>query len=136
MKHRIEYLINELKMTNAKFAEEIDVPKSVISHILTGRNKPSLDFIIKILNKFSNINSDWLLFGKGNIYSSDSSTPKNLNQNIDLFNKIDKNTENKDIKQNNNIKNNESLQNINRFEKQISKIIVYYSDNTFDEFNK
>lgn len=136
MKHRIEYLINELKMTNAKFAEEIDVPKSVISHILTGRNKPSLDFIIKILNKFSNINSDWLLFGKGNIYSSDSSAPKNFNQNIDLFNKIDKNTENKDIKQNNNIKNNESLQNINRFEKQISKIIVYYSDNTFDEFNK
>ncbi len=135
MKHRIEYLIGELKMTNAKFAEEIGVPKSIISHILTGRNKPSLEFITKILNRFTNINSDWLLFGKGNIFSTDKANEKN--NNLNLFDNITKTNEQTQelytettINKQNNIENKTSLT------KQIAKIIVYYTDNTYEEFYK
>ncbi len=149
MKHRIEYLIEELQMTNAKFAEEINVPKSIISHILTGRNKPSLEFITKILTKFKNINPEWLLFGKGNIYKTlsqeDSSNNNNNNtENATLFDNINKNLPDNDknnIPLTNNSNNRHSdiiTENKNKhiITKQIKKIIVYYSDNTFEEFNK
>jgi len=135
MKHRIEYLIGELKMTNAKFAEEIDVPKSIISHILTGRNKPSLEFITKILKRFNNINSDWLLFGKGNIYKSlnDSNDNTNKLQDTTLFDSPfdTKKQEIPEIKE-----EKQKTENKIVITKQIKKIIVYYTDNTFEEFNK
>ncbi len=70
MKDRIAKIIREEKMTAAKFAEEIGVQASGISHILSGRNNPSTDFLIKILDRFRGINSEWLLLGKGNMYKS------------------------------------------------------------------
>ena len=68
MKERIqEFLIRENK-TSAQMAEEIRVQPSGISHILSGRNKPSLDFIIKMLEKYPFLSVEWLLFGKGSMY--------------------------------------------------------------------
>ncbi len=68
MKERLlEFLRSENK-SSAQFAEEIGVQPSGISHILSGRNNPSLDFILKMLEKYPFISTDWLLFGKGNMY--------------------------------------------------------------------
>ena len=67
MKTRIEQLIEFLNLTPSKFADEIDVPRSSISHILSGRNKPSLDFVKKIVDRFPDIEIEWIIFGKGNI---------------------------------------------------------------------
>jgi len=70
MKDRIlEFLQNENK-SYAQFAEEIGVQPSGISHILSGRNNPSLDFVIKMLHKYSSLSAEWLLFGKGPMYKS------------------------------------------------------------------
>jgi transcriptional regulator with XRE-family HTH domain len=63
----LEFLKSENK-TSAQFAEEIGVQPSGISHILSGRNNPSLDFVVKMLEKYSFISSEWLLFGKGSMY--------------------------------------------------------------------
>lgn len=49
-------------------AEDIRVQPSGISHILSGRNKPSLDFILKMLEKYPFLSTEWLLFGKGSMY--------------------------------------------------------------------
>jgi transcriptional regulator with XRE-family HTH domain len=69
MKERLlEFLKNENK-TSAQLAEEIGVQASGISHILSGRNNPSLDFVLKMLEKYQFISTDWLLFGKGSMYS-------------------------------------------------------------------
>jgi transcriptional regulator with XRE-family HTH domain len=73
MKDRIAKIIREEGMTAAKFAEEIGVQASGISHILSGRNNPSTDFLIKILDRFRGINSEWLLLGKGNMYKTGAS---------------------------------------------------------------
>jgi transcriptional regulator with XRE-family HTH domain len=68
MKERILEFLRMENKTSAQFAEEIGVQPSGISHILSGRNNPSLDFIIKMLEKYSFLSTDWLLFGKGSMY--------------------------------------------------------------------
>tara|TARA_B100000073_G_C23471411_1_gene467618 strand:- start:279 stop:647 length:369 start_codon:yes stop_codon:yes gene_type:complete len=60
---RIKKIIEDNDLTNSEFAEKIGVPKSSISHLLSKRNKPSLDIITKISEKFDEITSDYLIFG-------------------------------------------------------------------------
>lgn len=56
-----------MDLSPSQFADEIGVQRSGVSHILSGRNKPSLDFILKILTRFPEVDADWLLFGKGSM---------------------------------------------------------------------
>jgi transcriptional regulator with XRE-family HTH domain len=62
---RVLILIKEYGLTASEFADKIDVQRSSMSHLVSGRNKPSLDFIQKILNNFSDINPTWLIMGTG-----------------------------------------------------------------------
>lgn len=62
---RISLIISTKGMSNAEFAEAIDVQPSNISHIMSGRNKPSLDLVMKVLKRFPELRTDWLLMGKG-----------------------------------------------------------------------
>ena len=70
MRDRLEKFIKTEGLTPSRFAEIMGVQPSSISHILGGRNKPSFDFIEKMLQRFPKLNPDWLLLGKGNIYRS------------------------------------------------------------------
>lgn len=69
---RIKSLLAVKNLTSSQFANEIGVQRSGISHILSGRNKPSLDFILKILDHFPEINEVWLLKGEGEMYKGNS----------------------------------------------------------------
>ncbi|WP_299254698.1 helix-turn-helix transcriptional regulator [uncultured Cytophaga sp.] len=62
---RVLILMKEFELTASEFADKIDVQRSSMSHLVSGRNKPSLDFIQKILNNFSDINPTWLIMGTG-----------------------------------------------------------------------
>jgi len=104
MKDRIQKIIDVYSLTSNSFAQEIEVNRSTISHILTGRNKPSIEVIQKILKRFNSISSDWLLLGIGDIEGSTNS--------VDAANK--------------------SLNKVS--EKQVEKIIVVYNDQTFKEY--
>ncbi len=73
MKERIQQFLAVENKTSAQFAETIGVQPSSVSHILSGRNNPSLDFILKMLAKFPELSTDWLLFGKGAMYKSSKS---------------------------------------------------------------
>jgi transcriptional regulator with XRE-family HTH domain len=77
---RIKKIMIERKMSASDLSKKINVQKSSISHILNGRNKPSLDFIVKLCNSFNDINLDWLINGKI------TSIPK-LNSDFSLKNK-------------------------------------------------
>jgi transcriptional regulator with XRE-family HTH domain len=68
MKDRLLEFLRAENKSSAQFAEEIGVQPSGISHILSGRNNPSLDFILKMLEKYKFLSTDWLLFGKGSMY--------------------------------------------------------------------
>ena len=61
---RIKRIISDSGLSNSSFADKIGVPRSSISHILSGRNNPSLDLIIKILRNFDDIKADFLLRGE------------------------------------------------------------------------
>jgi DNA-binding XRE family transcriptional regulator len=65
---RIETFLAETKMSPSLFADAIGVQRATISHILSGRNNPSLDFVQKILSRFSKLSPDWILSGKGDIW--------------------------------------------------------------------
>jgi transcriptional regulator with XRE-family HTH domain len=69
MNNRIGLLLKVKDVTASRFAEMIGVQPSNISHILSGRNKPSLDFIIKVTETFPDISLEWLMFGRGSMFS-------------------------------------------------------------------
>ncbi len=68
MKERILEFLKKENKSSVHFAEEIGVQPSGVSHILSGRNKPSLDFVLKMLEKYKFLSTEWLLFGKGSMY--------------------------------------------------------------------
>ena len=61
---RISQILEEQQLSSSAFADTIGVQRSSISHVLSGRNKPSLEFILKIIRAFPSYSTDWLLFGK------------------------------------------------------------------------
>ena len=61
---RIRKVIDDSELSSAAFADKIGVQRSSISHILSGRNKPSLDFVLKVLHAFPTLHTDWLLLGR------------------------------------------------------------------------
>jgi transcriptional regulator with XRE-family HTH domain len=65
IKDRIIEFLKAENISSASFAQQIGVQPSGISHIFSGRNKPSLDFIVKMLGRYPSLSTEWLLFGKG-----------------------------------------------------------------------
>ena len=61
---RITQILEEQQLSSSAFADTIGVQRSSISHVLSGRNKPSLEFILKTVRAFPAYSTDWLLFGK------------------------------------------------------------------------
>ena len=125
MKDRIVKIIELEEISSSKFADEIGVQRSSISHILSGRNKPSLDFINKILSRYRNINADWLLTGRGEIHKEFKHEYKHEEEEINT------NTNNEPAY--NNTQQEAPLQQVIEKKKNITRIVVYYDDNSFEE---
>ena len=144
MKERIFQFLKEENKTSAQFADEIGVQPSGISHIISGRNNPSLEFILKMLEKYNYLSTDWLLFGKGEMYKT-KQTPSLFDEPHTVIN-----AENKQPKLFDNIANNANVETPqitaatqtqetiekSRKQKNVSKIVWFYDDNTFDEFTR
>ena len=62
---RLKKILSYYNLTSSTFADTIDVQRSSISHLLSGRNKPSLDFIMKTVNKYPEVDLYWFLYGEG-----------------------------------------------------------------------
>ena len=61
---RFKLILEQLKLTPSEFADRIGVQRSNISHVLSGRNKPGIDFLEKMLTVFPEIDVAWLITGK------------------------------------------------------------------------
>ena len=77
MKERLEFILKNKGLTATSFARMLEIQPSGLSHILSGRNKPSFDLVVKILKVFPEFNPDWLLLGSEQIYrdGAPSSSP-------------------------------------------------------------
>ena len=145
MKDRIKKIMDREDLTASKFADRLEINRAVISHILNGRNNPSLDVVTKILSEMSYINSDWLLSGVGSMYK-DGFTPKEENERS-LFPKETLNTDedtdvNKYAKENNfkgslvtdKVNDKQDVTSVSVNNRKVRQIIIYYDDNTFETF--
>lgn len=74
---RISQLIEYTQLSLSEFADKVDVQRSSISHITSGRNKPSLDFLIKVKDTYPLLRWEWLIEGEGPMLEQESSTPTN-----------------------------------------------------------
>ncbi len=72
MQARIKKIIEDLGITQSEFAKQIGVERANISHIISGRHKPSYEFLRKVLETYPNLNAEWLMLGKGHIYKQDT----------------------------------------------------------------
>ena len=72
---RIKEVIAQHELSSTAFADRLGVQRSSISHILSGRNKPSLDFIMKLLQAFPTTDTNWLLFGSEQKSQTTSAQP-------------------------------------------------------------
>ncbi len=75
LNERISKVISYSELSSSEFADEIDVQRSNISHITSGRNKPSLDFLIKIKERFPELQWEWLITGEGEMIKSPEKEP-------------------------------------------------------------
>jgi len=137
MKERlIEFLRIENK-SSAQLAEEIGVQASGISHIISGRNNPSLDFVLKMLEKYKFLSTDWLLFGKGAMYKE--SRMQSLFENTDsagsesshvtgeiVKNEVDSLVQDSPVR--------ETVVPLNNMASGIVRIVWFYGDNSFEEY--
>ena len=110
---RVKYLMKLNNLSASAFADKVDVQRSSISHLLSGRNKPSLEFVNKVLLAFPKISADWLLNGKTEVSSTDIkppiSSPKEKQPTPTPLPTVGK---------------------------QIKKVVIFYTDNTFEEVIK
>lgn len=111
--NRLKKLMEHHQLSASTFADKIGVQRSSISHILSGRNKPSLDFILKVTSAFMDVDLYWLLNGTGVFPTPEVSKEKNTTDGPSSFNI-----------------------NSDSGGKQIQRIVVFYTDGTFDEYQK
>lgn len=148
-KDRILQIMEKEGVNATQFAVEIGVKGPTLSHILNGRNNPSLDVIKRILERYRTISSDWLILGVGSMYRDTKHSQMlslfDTEEDIDLksITYSDKNDEKSEVKnaneeiksdKNSDIAVNSSHYISVRTAKSVQKIIVYYDDNTFQEF--
>lgn len=87
---RISKIIEYSKLSSSEFADEIDVQRSSISHITSGRNKPSLDFLVKVKEHFPELEWEWIINGNGEMLNSDTEKSEKKSTSLpDLFSLID-----------------------------------------------
>lgn len=146
MKDRIKQIMENENLTPAKFADRLQINRAVISHILNGRNNPSLDVVMKILNDMNYINPEWLINGVGLMYK-DGIDVDSIPKEPDLFNQNEKkpdhssvesefSTENEVKTHQKSIQSSDSkqIESIKIADKKITQLIIYYNDNTFETF--
>ena len=157
MKDRIKLIMDNEHLTPSAFADKLQLGRAVISHILNGRNNPSLDVVSRILSKMDYIDSDWLLTGNGKMYNTDNrekshlaatTIPVNSNLQPDLFfqNEISQSSDKSEseyrkeiiVEKPQKVEEDIVKQSViyqKAPERKVTKIIIYYSDNTFETFN-
>ena len=135
MEERLLQFLNAHNLSSTKLADQIGVQRSSISHIVSGRNKPSYDFIYKFLQHYPNISSRWLILGEGPMYLTQTqasltfeeptaqSTPRESSDSVSGSQKL----------QTANSEREKTDQKIQQ-DRKIKRIVIFYNDNHFEEY--
>lgn len=124
--NRLKKVMDFYNISASSFAETIEVPRSSISHILSGRNKPSLDFVLKTIETYQEIDLYWLLKGIGHFPKNTSSLPDTKSAPVKKEAPESKKEETPAI---------EPQTILNTKNSAIEKVLVFYKDGTFKEYH-
>ncbi|WP_412985182.1 helix-turn-helix domain-containing protein [Pontimicrobium sp. IMCC45349] len=113
---RLEKVMKYYSLSASAFAEKIGVQRSSISHILSGRNKPSLEFTMKILTSFPEVDLYWLLNGKGN-FPKEEENKQSIDSTSNFTNQVQT-----------------KIQNPTPTNSEIERIVIFYKDGSFKNF--
>lgn len=141
MKDKLQLLLNKEGLSANKFANILDTQPARISHILSGRNKPSCDLIQKILQQFPHINPDWLLLDSEYMYRDSIDEPTNQGasdaaKDKDLFSAA---IDNGPASRESIVSENPDFPGFcspSKSDTKIERIIILYTDGTFRDFRK
>ncbi len=135
---RLHQVFKYYQLTAAIFADEIKVQRSSISHLLSGRNKPSLEFVLKIVSHYHEVTLDWLLHGKGTFPAKDiKEDKKEITTQANLFNTIDNNATALPNTSSETIENSPVINDVKQKTTNLSeveRIVVFYTNGTFKEY--
>ncbi|MDC7999807.1 helix-turn-helix transcriptional regulator [Aequorivita todarodis] len=124
---RLEKILEYYGITATAFAEKLDFNRSTISHLLSGRNKPSLEFVMKLLQQFPEVEMNWLLFGKGSF----PTIPENRNA---IAAPKQKPIAAEDLFSNkNNVEADKTVRS-NQNSETIERIVIFYRDGSFNVY--
>ena len=118
MNRRLQQFLEVEKLSPARLADSLGIQRSGISHLLSGRNKPSYEFINNFLTRYPQIDATWLITGKGKMYKDDFSPYSGEELNFHQEQEVESTSfsiESDDIRK-------------------AKRITVYYSDGSFQDF--
>lgn len=149
MNKRLEQFLKAENISQSQFADKIGVARASVSHILAGRNKPGYDFLLNISKHYPSLNLEWLITGKGKMYSGSiaapaaattlfdddddtaqirqkTSAPKDEADTVGILQKRQTPDASKAIATDTTTQNTEHKRNI-------SRIVIFFDDNTYQE---
>ena len=148
MNHRLQQFLSAENISQAQFADSIKVARASVSHVLAGRNKPGYDFIRSVSEQYPKLNLEWLICGKGKMYKQDSPsivqpavTPEKETNDDTLFSDGLFGTQETDKEPVGKVEGTPvpvasapaETDGATAHERSITRIIVFYDDNTFQE---
>jgi transcriptional regulator with XRE-family HTH domain len=145
MNNRLKQFLSAENITQAQFADSLNVVRASVSHVLSGRNNPGFDFIKAMMARYPRLNIEWLIFGKGKMYKDQETSKDDFHDEAQLFPifepepvlRIPETSSVEDViyseQTSSEIKTLDNT--IREVEKQrkVSKIIVLFDDGTFQE---
>jgi len=148
---RVEIILDYYSLNASSFADKIGVQRSSMSHLLSGRNKPSLDFILKIMSVFPEVDLYWILNGKGTFPKEELESGANkiaptpifvnpisetkLDNQTDLFSTKNLPTKNQTEENQPNLFSNSKLASMNKTDGEIDRIVIFYKNGTFKTYS-
>lgn len=142
---RLKKLMNEKNLSATQFSEEVGIQRSALSHVLSGRNKPSLDFMLKVKNQYQEIELDWLLLGKGKMIKKEEPvqpSPEKITEEVQpeinfteekTIEDLRKEESGSKIAEIQNVSSKIETSGLKKGEKP-THILIMYADNTFETF--
>ncbi len=134
---RLEIILEYYSLTASSFADKIGVQRSSMSHLLSGRNKPSLDFIMKLVEEFPEVTLEWILNGKGS-FPKDDFAPTPIKIEVEKkveYKKIEDLFSTEIAEKNKPIENEKTTTNtISENKSEIERIVVFYKNGTFKNY--
>lgn len=149
MREKLLKLMKSEKLSSSRLAEILEIQPSSISHILSGRNKPSYDFLVKILRRFPTLNPDWLLLDAEQMYRSNEELDRRINDTntqssqttssaekmiVNSKSALNPKNESSQNSTNRPIENIPSVANIATDGRTIERVIVLYTDKSFEAY--